>query len=84
MLDGGCGDGEHAYMHAAPCAASSDTTASPTGCVAPVTTQTKPYSFPSARYGEKGDLDSISMIVAIGDWNQTGSPEGNGQELLNN
>lgn len=35
--------------------ASSATIACPIGCVAPVTTQTKPYSFPSERYREKGE-----------------------------
>ena len=35
----------------------------PMGCVAPVTTQPKPYNLPSDRYGEKGEEESIGFAM---------------------
>ena len=46
-----------------PVPASSLTMASPNGWVAPVTTQMKPYNFPSERYGEKGEDSSIGSGI---------------------
>ena len=45
--------------------ASSPTIAWPIGCVAPVTTQTKPYNLPSERYGEKWEEIFESGMVEI-------------------